>query len=134
MTFSASAARDLLCKILQIDPEKRISIDEAVSHPYVNLWFRDVEWDLPLPENRYDANNDITELPINSWRGYHQINLTHSATLILSLLTLLQISSVPIKSNKFNKQNFSQLFVKYFFAKNRQLEKWIVQNSSINLC
>uniref|UniRef100_A0A8R1Y0I0 Stress-activated protein kinase JNK n=1 Tax=Onchocerca volvulus TaxID=6282 RepID=A0A8R1Y0I0_ONCVO len=64
----ASVARDLLSKMLQIDPEKRISIDEAVSHPYVNLWFRDEEWNVPLPENRYDSNNDLRELPIDSWK------------------------------------------------------------------
>ncbi|KAK6111359.1 Mitogen-activated protein kinase 9 [Brugia pahangi] len=64
----ASVARDLLFKMLQIDPEKRISIDEAVRHPYVNLWFRDEEWNVPLPENRYDANNDLIDLSINSWK------------------------------------------------------------------
>ncbi|KAM3725324.1 GLH-binding kinase [Dirofilaria immitis] len=64
----ASVARDLLFKMLQIDPEKRISIDEAISHPYVHLWFRDEEWNVPLPENRYDTNNDLTELPIDSWK------------------------------------------------------------------
>ncbi|EFO16810.2 CMGC/MAPK/JNK protein kinase [Loa loa] len=64
----ASVARDLLFKMLQIDPEKRISVDEAVRHPYVNLWFRDEEWNVSLPENRYDANYDLTELPINSWK------------------------------------------------------------------
>lgn len=67
--FSASEARDLLSKMLQLDPEKRISIDEAVRHPYVNVWFTEAEWDPPLPENRYDANNDIIERPIGEWQG-----------------------------------------------------------------
>uniref|UniRef100_A0A915PZY0 Protein kinase domain-containing protein n=1 Tax=Setaria digitata TaxID=48799 RepID=A0A915PZY0_9BILA len=66
----SAMARDLLCKMLQIDPEKRISIDEAVRHPYVSLWFTEEEWNVPLPENRYDSNNDLTELPINLWKGY----------------------------------------------------------------
>ncbi|VDM94852.1 unnamed protein product [Thelazia callipaeda] len=61
-------ARDLLFKMLQIDPEKRISIDEAVRHPYVNLWFTDAEWNLPIPENRYDSNNDVIERSIPSWK------------------------------------------------------------------
>ncbi|VDN17445.1 unnamed protein product [Gongylonema pulchrum] len=66
----ASAARDLLSKMLELDPEKRISIDEAVRHPYVNVWFTDAEWNAPLPENRYDANNDLIERPIHEWKGY----------------------------------------------------------------
>uniref|UniRef100_A0A914R6A2 Uncharacterized protein n=1 Tax=Parascaris equorum TaxID=6256 RepID=A0A914R6A2_PAREQ len=55
--------------MLQIDPEKRISIDEAVQHPYVKLWFIDSEWNAPLPENRYDPQNDLVERPIEQWRG-----------------------------------------------------------------
>uniref|UniRef100_A0A915A759 Stress-activated protein kinase JNK n=1 Tax=Parascaris univalens TaxID=6257 RepID=A0A915A759_PARUN len=64
----AKNARDLLSKMLQIDPEKRISIDEAVQHPYVKLWFIDSEWNAPLPENRYDPQNDLVERPIEQWR------------------------------------------------------------------
>ncbi|VDK46503.1 unnamed protein product [Anisakis simplex] len=64
-------ARDLLSKMLQIDPEKRISIDEAVHHPYVKLWFDESEWNTPLPENRYDPQNDVIERPIEEWRGAH---------------------------------------------------------------
>ena len=31
--------RDLLVKMLRIDPAKRITVDEALQHPYVNIWF-----------------------------------------------------------------------------------------------
>lgn len=31
--------RDLLTKMLQIDPAKRITVDGALNHPYVNIWF-----------------------------------------------------------------------------------------------
>ena len=31
--------RDLLSKMLQIDPAKRITVDGALNHPYVNIWF-----------------------------------------------------------------------------------------------
>lgn len=37
--FIAKNARDLLKKVLQIDPTKRITVDQALQHPYVSLWF-----------------------------------------------------------------------------------------------
>ena len=39
----ASQARDLLSKMLVIDPEKRISVDSALNHPYINVWYEDSE-------------------------------------------------------------------------------------------
>ena len=29
--------------MLIIDPDKRMSIDEALNHPYINVWFEDSE-------------------------------------------------------------------------------------------
>ena len=36
---AARYARDLLTKMLQIDPKNRITVDGALAHPYVNIWF-----------------------------------------------------------------------------------------------
>ncbi|MEQ2201670.1 Mitogen-activated protein kinase 10, partial [Xenoophorus captivus] len=36
-------ARDLLSKMLIIDPAKRISVDEALQHPYINVWYDPAE-------------------------------------------------------------------------------------------
>lgn len=41
--FTASQARDLLSRMLVIDPEKRISVDEALLHPYINVWYDEGE-------------------------------------------------------------------------------------------
>lgn len=41
--YSASQARDLLSKMLVIDASKRISVDEALQHPYINVWFDPAE-------------------------------------------------------------------------------------------
>lgn len=41
--FSASQARDLLSKMLVIDPAKRISVDDALQHPYINVWYDPAE-------------------------------------------------------------------------------------------
>lgn len=40
--LKASHARDLLSKMLVIDPEQRISVAQALDHPYINVWY-DVE-------------------------------------------------------------------------------------------
>lgn len=29
--------------MLVIDPEKRISVDDALQHPYINVWFEESE-------------------------------------------------------------------------------------------
>lgn len=43
--LTPAMARDLLSKMLVIDPEHRITIDQALKHPYVNIWYEanDVE-------------------------------------------------------------------------------------------
>ncbi|KAG7260460.1 hypothetical protein CRUP_021511 [Coryphaenoides rupestris] len=41
--LKASQARDLLSKMLIIDPSKRISVDEALQHPYINVWYDPAE-------------------------------------------------------------------------------------------
>ena len=41
--LTASHSRDLLCKMLVIDPEKRISVDDALQHPYINVWYEESE-------------------------------------------------------------------------------------------
>ena len=40
---TASQARDLLSRMLVIDPERRISVDEALMHPYINIWYDETE-------------------------------------------------------------------------------------------
>ena len=36
-------ARKLLSKMLVIDPAERISVDEALEHPYINVWYDPAE-------------------------------------------------------------------------------------------
>lgn len=39
----ASQARDLLSNMLVIDPDRRISVDEALRHPYITVWYDPAE-------------------------------------------------------------------------------------------
>ena len=43
LVLLASLARDLLGRMLIVDPDKRMSVDEALNHPYINVWFEDSE-------------------------------------------------------------------------------------------
>jgi c-Jun N-terminal kinase len=41
--LKASQARDLLSKMLVVDPEHRISVDQALLHSYINVWYDESE-------------------------------------------------------------------------------------------
>jgi c-Jun N-terminal kinase len=41
--LTANSARDLLSKMLIIDPLYRISVDDAINHPYINAWYDESE-------------------------------------------------------------------------------------------
>ena len=41
--LTANSARDLLSKMLVIDPNNRISVDDAINHPYINVWYDEAE-------------------------------------------------------------------------------------------
>jgi len=58
--IAASQARDLLSRMLVIDPERRISVDEALLHPYINVWYDESEVNAvrptPKPQNTVNIN------------------------------------------------------------------------------
>lgn len=62
-------ARDLLSKMLVVDPEKRISVDEALAHSYVNVWFEESEVYAP-PPMEYDHSIDETDHTVDEWKSW----------------------------------------------------------------
>uniref|UniRef100_A0A672LVG7 Stress-activated protein kinase JNK n=1 Tax=Sinocyclocheilus grahami TaxID=75366 RepID=A0A672LVG7_SINGR len=65
--LKASQARDLLSKMLVIDTSKRISVDEALQHPYINVWFDPSEVEAPPPAIT-DKQLDEREHTVEEWK------------------------------------------------------------------
>ncbi|XP_072347842.1 mitogen-activated protein kinase 8 isoform X3 [Scyliorhinus torazame] len=65
--LKASQARDLLCKMLVIDASKRISVDDALQHPYINVWYDPTEVEAPPPKI-YDKQLDERDHTIDEWK------------------------------------------------------------------
>ncbi|XP_030680079.1 mitogen-activated protein kinase 9 isoform X4 [Nomascus leucogenys] len=65
--IKTSQARDLLSKMLVIDPDKRISVDEALRHPYITVWYDPAEAEAPPPQI-YDAQLEEREHAIEEWK------------------------------------------------------------------
>eukprot|EP00064_Thunnus_orientalis_P000523 superscaffoldBa00000026_g524 len=62
-----SQARDLLSKMLVIDASKRISVDEALQHPYINVWYDPAEVEAPPPKI-LDKQLDEREHTVEEWK------------------------------------------------------------------
>src|SRR5271170_5815419 len=53
--------------MLVIDPRSRISVEEALKHPYVNLWYDPSEVDGPPPPN-YDSSVEQQDHSVEDWK------------------------------------------------------------------
>ncbi|CAL8106609.1 unnamed protein product [Calicophoron daubneyi] len=67
-TLNADQARDLLSRMLVIDPLERISVDDALHHPYINVWYDESEVNGPSP-GQYDVSLCEGDLTIDQWKS-----------------------------------------------------------------
>ncbi|CAH1795632.1 unnamed protein product [Owenia fusiformis] len=65
--LKACKARDVLSKMLVVDPEKRISVDEALMHPYINVWYDEAEVNGPSP-SAYNHAVDDKDHTVEQWK------------------------------------------------------------------
>ena len=61
----ASMARDLLSKMLVVDPERRISVDDALMHGYIYVWYD--EGEVNAVSFLFDQINSCKINTINDW-------------------------------------------------------------------
>uniref|UniRef100_A0AAG5D9T5 Stress-activated protein kinase JNK n=1 Tax=Anopheles atroparvus TaxID=41427 RepID=A0AAG5D9T5_ANOAO len=62
------AARDFLRRMLAFDPMERISVDEALLHPYIHVWYYDEDVNRPAP-TPYDHSIDAQNLTVDQWKA-----------------------------------------------------------------
>eukprot|EP00117_Sycon_ciliatum_P039827 scpid42361/ scgid29366/ Mitogen-activated protein kinase 9; JNK-55; Stress-activated protein kinase 1a; Stress-activated protein kinase JNK2; c-Jun N-terminal kinase 2 len=65
--IKTAQARDLLSKMLVIDPDKRVSIKDALRHPYVVIWYDSSEVEAPAPD-KFDHTVDEQEHNVDEWK------------------------------------------------------------------
>ncbi|KAK4336616.1 hypothetical protein RND71_043955 [Anisodus tanguticus] len=65
--LKANQARDLLSRMLVIDPLLRITVDQALIHPYISIWYDDSEVNAPIPRP-YDDSVDEIEHTVEQWK------------------------------------------------------------------
>lgn len=72
--LNATNARDLLSKMLIIDPNNRITVEQALQHPYVNLWYDIAEVEGPTPQPYKEPIHAIDHT-VDEWKAliYRQI-------------------------------------------------------------
>lgn len=65
----ADQARDLLQKMLVLDPLHRITVDEALQHPYVNVWYEPNEVEGPKPDVSFLRDfDDDSGYALSQWK------------------------------------------------------------------
>lgn len=64
--LNCSQARDLLSRMLVIDPKERITVDEALRHPYISLWYNQPEVESQPPAT-YDGSKEAEDFTVQQW-------------------------------------------------------------------
>uniref|UniRef100_A0A7E4UTU5 Stress-activated protein kinase JNK n=1 Tax=Panagrellus redivivus TaxID=6233 RepID=A0A7E4UTU5_PANRE len=65
--LTAGCARNLISQMLVIDPNNRISVSNAILHPYVNPWYDASEFETQTI-TQYDNTVDTAENSLDDWR------------------------------------------------------------------
>lgn len=103
-------ALDLLEKLLKFEPEKRISLEEAMKHPYFD-GMPEVLDDKPEPVMRIDFDFDDQELSMQDYRNLilHETLLYHDERLLNQYDKDKELYRKELKNKKKNKDYDSKI-------------------------
>jgi serine/threonine protein kinase len=85
--LKASQARDLLSKMLVVDPEHRISVDQALLHSYICVWYDESEV------------NAVSIFINNSKFSFINNELCHSLLLVHMIIVSMNVN-IQLSSGK----------------------------------
>ena len=57
--FVSPMAKDLICNILQVDPEKRFTIEKILAHPWCNLVKERLDQGVLFEDGTIDIDSEI---------------------------------------------------------------------------
>ncbi|KAG1249094.1 hypothetical protein G6F68_013520 [Rhizopus microsporus] len=71
--------------MLALDPMKRITAEEALSHPYLASYHDPT--DEPASSEKFDWSFNEADLPIDTWKDFHNVDNTDTINYLGTPLT-----------------------------------------------
>ncbi|KAI6207072.1 Mitogen-activated protein kinase [Aphelenchoides besseyi] len=73
-------AIDLIDRLLVLDPDRRISVEEAIEHPYVALYHEPS--DEPVADGPFHIDDNVAQDDIEYWKGFYTVELNRTVWVI----------------------------------------------------
>ncbi|KAI6181181.1 Mitogen-activated protein kinase [Aphelenchoides besseyi] len=73
-------AIDLIDRLLVLDPDRRISVEEAIEHPYVSI-YHDPN-DEPVADGPFHIDDNVAQDDIEYWKGFYTVELNRTVWVI----------------------------------------------------
>jgi mitogen-activated protein kinase 15 len=99
---------DLICRMLEFDPDKRVSIEEILTHPYLAEFYNKQEL-LPAKDKIKIPIDDNQRLSLKEYRNiiYEEIRKKNKSSVDLANSTLYRIKHTVRKSQPQSKKSES---------------------------